>query len=350
MRCAVTSAPATFRPHAVRNGNASPETSSSVAPWSTSRAAGPHIPMTARSVLASRSATGPSSGSTFARSQPRSESTTPAPVTTRNRSSPSRVTVTSATIPPRAVQKLRVDDASRVAVDPVAGDAFEQGQSAGALDIDLAERGHVDQADAIADRGVLRGHVLEPRRPHPAELALVGSRAPPGLPRVEVVRALPAVLGAERRAGFLEPAVERREAVRPAPLVGVERVAEAVVVLVDLAAGGLDLGGRPVRGAEPPRAVAARVELGLAGRHPLGDRLSDTACAAEAVQREAGRHPVPGGARHAGPAAGCRRASWRRGGRRAPPRRRPQGTGTAARPRPSAGRSARDPEGAPRAP
>ena len=91
--------------------------------------------------------------------------------------------------------------------------------------------------------------------------------------------------------------MERREPVRPAPLVGVERVAQPVVVAIDLAAGRLDLGGGAVGGAEAPGAVAGGVELGLAGRHPLGDRLSDSAGAAEAVQREPGRHPEPGGAR-----------------------------------------------------
>src|SRR5204863_83101 len=100
VRRGATSVPATRRARAARNGQASAQTSSSVAPSSTSRAAGPHIPITASSVLASRSATGPSSGSMLALSHPRSESTTPAPVTTRKRSSPSRVTVTSATIPP----------------------------------------------------------------------------------------------------------------------------------------------------------------------------------------------------------------------------------------------------------
>ena len=51
--------------------------------------------------LASRTLTGPSPARSCERSQPRSESTTPAPVTIRNRSWSSLVTVTSATMPPR---------------------------------------------------------------------------------------------------------------------------------------------------------------------------------------------------------------------------------------------------------
>ena len=59
------------------------------------------MPITASSSLHSRIVTAPSSRRAFIRSHPASESTTPAPVTTRNRSSASRVTVTSATMPPR---------------------------------------------------------------------------------------------------------------------------------------------------------------------------------------------------------------------------------------------------------
>ena len=94
----------------------------------------------------------------------------------------------------------------------------------------------------------------EPGRARPAELALVGAGAAPGLPGLEVVGALPAVLHAEHRARVLEPAVERREPVRPAPLVGVERVAQPVVVAIDLAAGRL----RPGRGRGRRRRSARR--------------------------------------------------------------------------------------------
>ena len=50
----------------------------------------------------------------------------------------------------------------------------------------------------------------------------------------------------------------------------------------------------PVGGAEAPGPVAVHVELGLPGRDPFGDGLADPAGAAEAVQRQARRHPEAG--------------------------------------------------------
>ncbi len=101
IRWASTGAPPIEIVIARPNGRAALERSSAVVAATTSRARGPQIPITACSALASRSDTAPSAGSMCDRSQPRSESTVPAPVTTRKWSAASRVTVTSATMPPR---------------------------------------------------------------------------------------------------------------------------------------------------------------------------------------------------------------------------------------------------------
>ena len=75
---------------------------------------------------------------------------------------------------------------------------------------------------------------------------------------------------------------------RPPERVAVERVAQAVVVAIGLARGLGGVARVAVHRAEAPGAVALQVELALARRHELGDRLADAARAAEAVQREAG--------------------------------------------------------------
>ena len=149
----------------------------------------------------------------------------------------------------------------------------------------------------LAEGRVLLGEPIEIGRLAPPEAALVGSCPPRRSPRSEVVGAFPAVLDAEDRAELLQAPVERAHPLRPAPLVDIERVAEAVVVLVDLAGCLGRIGGVPVHAAEAPGAIPAHVELGIAGGHPLGDRLADPTGAAEAVQGETGGHPE---ARHAG--------------------------------------------------
>ena len=91
--------------------------------------------------------------------------------------------------------------------------------------------------------------------------------------------------------------MERAQPAPAARLARVERVAQAVVVLVDLARG---LGGQhgvAVHPPEAPGAVGHDVDLGLAGGHPLRQRLAEPARGAEAVERQTGRDPE---AAHAG--------------------------------------------------
>ena len=144
---------------------------------------------------------------------------------------------------------------------------------------------------------MLLGEPVEIGRRLPAERALVLPRPPPPQAGLEVVGALPAVLGAEDRAELLRSHVERAQPAPAARLARVERVAQAVVVLVDLARG---LGGQhgvAVHPPEAPGAVGHDIDLGLAGGHPLRQRLAEPARAAEAVERQTGRDPE---AAHAG--------------------------------------------------
>src|SRR5438093_834947 len=177
------------------------------------------------------------------------------------------------------------------AVDPVVGDPLEEGERAGTRDLDLPERGHVDDADALAEGLVLGRDALEEGRDRPAERALVCPGASPRRARLEVLRALPAVLRPEDGAELLQTPVQRAQALRPAPLVRVERIPEAVVVLVDLARGRFREVGITVGSPEAPRPVPRNVELRLPCRDQLRKRLAHPARAAEAVQRQARRHP-----------------------------------------------------------
>ena len=234
------------------------------------------MPITQSASVSSRSSTASSPARMCRRSQPRSESIAAAPVTTRKRCSPRRVTVTSATMPPRSFEELRVDDAARAAVDVRVADALEQRSGARALDRDLAERGHVDQADALAQgRGLLRQHGGVGRL-GPAEGALL-------LPR-------PAATAARARSSRRAPSRSwsRRPRLRPACAraarscacgrpehVAVERIAQAVVVAVGLARvlGRVDAG----RGARR-RSARGGSDCRSSSLSPAGHELGHAPC------------------------------------------------------------------------
>ena len=165
-------------------------------------------------------------------------------------------------------------------------------------DLELSERCHVDHAHLLPERPRLLGDRVQLRRPGEPERPLVGAGAPPGPAGPQVVGALPAALRAEHRALLLQPAMQRRQPLRPPPFVDVERIAQPVVVAVDLPRRRRGERRIAVGGAESPGLVAGHVELGGAAGHPLGDRLADSAGAAEAVQREPRCQPVTG---HRGP-------------------------------------------------
>ena len=140
-------------------------------------------------------------------------------------------------------------------------------QRAVAGDLELAERRHVDDPDALAHRRVLDRDPVVVRRPRPAEGALVLARAPPRLAGPEVVGALPAVLRPEHGAELLQPPVQRAQPLGPPRLRRVVRIALPVVVLVDLARARGGEVGIAVRAAEPPR-------RGTAARRPRPRRSS----------------------------------------------------------------------------
>src|SRR6185312_801900 len=174
--------------------------------------------------------------------------------------------------------------------------ALEQRSGPRALDRDLAERGHVDQAHALAQgRGLLRQHAGVGRL-GPAEGALLLPRPAPRLSGLAVVGALPAVLGGEDRAGVLHALVQRTRAPRTAQHVAVERVAQPVVVAVGLARVRGRIDRISMHGPEAPGPVGLEIQLALAAGHELGHSLADPARAAEAVEREPGGDEV---ARHA---------------------------------------------------
>src|SRR5260221_211740 len=111
---------------------------------------------------------------------------------------------------------------------------------------------------------MLLGQYIEIRRTRPAELALIGPGSAPGTPGLEVVGTLPPVLRAEHSAFVLESLVQGAGAAWPAPLVGVEWVAQVVVVAVGLPGqlGGITVAAMP--GAKPPRAGRVGGELARA--------------------------------------------------------------------------------------
>src|SRR6516164_8721714 len=93
--------------------------------------------------------------------------------------------------PAARIQKLRVDDRADRTVDVVVGEPLEQRQRARSLDVELAERGEVEEADALANRAVLDPDTVEEigARLTPAPLIRTGPAA--GRAGHEVVGALP---------------------------------------------------------------------------------------------------------------------------------------------------------------
>ena len=108
------------------------------------------------------------------------------------------------------VEELPVDCRTNRSVDVVGTHPLEDGQRRRADDLDLAERGEVDDAGALPYRVVFILDSLEPVRPGPTVLTREPSGPPPRIPRPMQVCALPAGLGAEDRPRLLEPTVKRR--------------------------------------------------------------------------------------------------------------------------------------------
>ena len=191
--------------------------------------------------------------------------------------------------PAPRVQHLRVGDRADLAGDVVVAEPLEQIRRALAGDLDLGERGLVEERSRLA-----AGAVLDADRRRP-ELARPPARAQPLLAarrvRLEPVRALPAGLLAERRTELLQARIGRREAQRPARLALVPRVLDVVVRGVDLGRAGERVGAAPVGGAEAARVHVPDVEARRPLDDPLRDELPHPAGAGEAVGAEARGDP-----------------------------------------------------------
>src|SRR5207253_3690218 len=110
--------------------------------------------------------------------------------------------------PSTPVEELRVDNTADRPGNQIACNTFEQRERSGTLQLDLSERCHVDDPHPFAERAMLLGLQLEPRRSGPAEAALVRPRPLPGPGRLEVLGPLPAMFGSEDRTEVLRPVVQ----------------------------------------------------------------------------------------------------------------------------------------------
>ena len=196
--------------------------------------------------------------------------------------------------PTPAIEHLRVGDRPHLPGDVVVAQSLEQLGGAGPGNLELGERGLVEQPRSLA-RGQRLG--ADRRRPVPAG-------PPPGPqvlgPRRGIalipVHPLPAGLLPENRAVLAVPGVHAGGPQRTAGLALMARVADVVVGLVDLLGPGERVAGRAVM--RPPLPEAAdvhlpHVERRLAGDDPLGHQLADPARAGQPVRAEAGGDEQP---------------------------------------------------------
>src|SRR5436305_4796957 len=139
---------------------------------------------------------------------------------------------------------------------------------------------------------------LEPWRTGPAEAPLVCACPPPGPVRLEVLGPFPAMFLSEDRAQVLDPVVQGARPARPAPLVGVVRIAEEVVIAVRFSRQLGHITMVAMDRAEAPGPVGIEVELAVSRGDQLRQRFPDSAGAAKPVQRQPGRHEEPTYARH----------------------------------------------------
>ena len=185
---------------------------------------------------------------------------------------------------PAGVEQLRVDDRSDRAVDRVGAHAVEERARARPVDVDLRERGLVDQHRALA-RGEALG--LDRRRPVPAGPAARPQRlVAVAVIRVEPVDALPAGLLAEARAVRGVPRIGRRDPQGPPRKALLAGVADVVVGRVHLGRAGERVRLGAVLAAEAADVHVPEVPLRLAVDDPLRHDLADPARPGQAVRAE----------------------------------------------------------------
>src|SRR4030081_50697 len=140
---------------------------------------------------------------------------------------------------------------------------------------------------------MLLGLQVEPWRPRPSKLALVRARPSPGPSRLKVFGSLPTLFRAEDRAEILHPMVQGARPAGTAPLVGVVRIAEEVVIAVGLFGQLGHVAMVAMDRAESPGPVGIEVQLALPGRDQFRERFPAPAGSSEPVQRQPGRHVQP---------------------------------------------------------
>ncbi len=216
------------------------------------------------------------------------------PITSRNRSSASRVTVRSLSMPPRLVQHLRVDDAARRAGPRRSRTAIAGTPAASPSgDLELGEAALVEQGRALPAREVL-GH----------------DRGRPMLARPSPAAAGPRVPG-PRSSGTSSPApsrtsrrTRRRAACSCAYAGGTFRGRPALALLariVDVVVGRVDLVGAVARvarasGSASPKRRTSIFQTSHSGSpvdDPLREHLADPAGAGDPVGAESCRHEEP---------------------------------------------------------
>jgi hypothetical protein len=165
----------------------------------------------------------------------------------------------------------RVDDDPDRLIDVVGGEVLQEAQCAGAADLDLGERGEVEDARALAAGAVLGLHDRRPeaRGPRVVRHDLVaGEQLAVAL---VPLRALPAGALEELRAERLLALVERRRAQPARLLVLLARVQDVVDLAIALGAAQADVRGARAVGVEALRVALVEVEQRVAVGHQLGE-------------------------------------------------------------------------------
>src|SRR5262249_22559537 len=187
------------------------------------------------------------------------------------------------------IEHLRVRDRADVTGDAVVAQALEELGRAFARDLDLRERGLVEEGGGLAARDVLRADRGRPQTTGPAARPqrLVTARRV----RLEPVRAFPPGLLPECGTELDEARIGRRHTQRSSCRTLVPWILDVVVRRVDRDRPRERVVAAAVVAAEAARVHLPRVEARDALDDPLGDELAHSARACETVRAEAGGDP-----------------------------------------------------------
>ncbi len=213
-------------------------------------------------------------------------------VTTLKSSSPRRVTVRSASMPPAGVAPGRVDDLADLGVDVGRREVVQDPAGVGAGDPELGHERHVHDPDGLAHGDVLEPGPFEGVAPPEGGLGggvvrgLALSREPEGeLPAHRHAEAGP--LGHELGVDGAAPDAPGGDRLP----VGEHRVAEQRPQQLDGAVRAIGPGGLVAQG--PVDVVVGHVLGGHALGHPVGHHRAHAPAEQDPQRVEAGRHPQP---------------------------------------------------------